>query len=128
MIKKIDVAYIHSPHGKQIAEWYANHLGLPIAAEFPGWTEFGMESGSRFGVDHTGFPSSTVQKQAVVLSFAVDDIHGAVRQMARNGIKFYPSPEKAIFDVGPSLVATFEDPDGNYAQLSQRKSQDNAET
>jgi len=27
----------------------------------------------------------------------------------------------AIFDVGPSRVATFIDPDGNWMQLAQRK-------
>jgi hypothetical protein len=41
--------------------------------------------------------------------------------LAGHGVRFYPSAVMAIFDVGPSLVATFLDPDGNGMQLSQRK-------
>jgi hypothetical protein len=36
-------------------------------------------------------------------------------------VRFYPSKEDAIFEAGPSLVATFQDPAGNWMQLSQRK-------
>ena len=63
-----------------------------------------------------------VEKQAVMISFRVDDIEIAVAELVAKGVKFYPSKEKAIFDVGPSLVATFVDPDGNWMQLSQPKS------
>jgi hypothetical protein len=31
---------------------------------------------------------------------------------------------KTIFDVGPTLVPTFEDPDGNFIQISQPKNAD----
>ena len=60
-----------------------------------------------------------------MISFAVDDIYGAVRVLGERGVRFYPDDDRdrAVFDVGPSLVATFEDPDGNYVQLSQRKAQ-----
>jgi hypothetical protein len=44
-----------------------------------------------------------------------------VRALAAKGVRFYPSAEETIFDVGPSLVATFEDPDGNWVQLNQPK-------
>jgi len=80
-----------------------------------------MAHGSRFAVDHTGFPSSVVQRQPLMVSFEVDDIHAAVDDLAGRGVRFYPSGEKTVFDVGPSLVATFEDADGNWAQLSQQK-------
>lgn len=58
-----------------------------------------------------------------MISFAVEDIHAAVKDLAGKGVRFYPDNDiaKTIFDVGPSLVATFEDPDGNFMQLSQRK-------
>lgn len=56
-----------------------------------------------------------------MVSFEVDDIHAAVDDLAGRGVRFYPSGEKTVFDVGPSLVATFEDADGNWAQLSQQK-------
>lgn len=122
MIKSLSVAYVHSPHGRELADWYSKTLGMEITAEYPGWTEFGMEQGSRFAVDHTSFPRSAVEKQAIVLSFEVDDIHAAVRELADRGVRFYPSRDDAIFDVGPQLVATFVDPDGNFAQLNCPKS------
>lgn len=121
MIRGLSVAYVHSPHGDKLAEWYSKILGLPVKGSFPGWTEFGLDSGSRFAVDHTGFPRSVVEKQPIMLSFQVDDIEAEVRQLAAKGVRFYPSAEMTIFDVGPSLVATFEDPDGNWFQLNQPK-------
>jgi predicted enzyme related to lactoylglutathione lyase len=80
-----------------------------------------MADGTRFAIDHIHFPSSVVQRQAVMISLRVDDIHSAVEAMAKKGVRFYPSKEKTIFDVGPTLVATFEDPEGNWLQLNQIK-------
>ena len=121
MIKSISVVYLHSSHGSQLAGWYSDKLGLPVKAAFPGWTEFELEGGSRFAIDYIGFPSSVVQRQPVMISFEVDDIRTAVDELAARGVRFYPSKEDTIFDVGPSLVATFEDAEGNWAQLSEIK-------
>jgi hypothetical protein len=120
MILGIDVAFIHSPH-RALADWYADVLGLPKGYGDDGWQSFQMSEGSRFAIDYTTFPRSAVEKQAIVLSFKVDDIHQAVETLKKRGVAFYPSAETTIFDVGPSLVATFIDPDGNWMQLSQRK-------
>ena len=121
MIQGLSVAYIHSPNGGTLSEWYSKTLGLPVGASFPGWTEFKMASGSRFAIDGTEFPRSIVEKQPIMLSFLVDDIHRAVKELAARGVEFYPSAEKTVFDVGPALVATFADPDGNWMQLNQPK-------
>ena len=121
MIKGLSVAYIHSPHGQELSNWYSATMGLGVAAPYPGWTEFSMTSGSRFAIDQSSFPRSVVEKQPIMLSFAVANIHDAVDTLAARGVRFYPSPETTIFDVGRSLVATFEDPDGNWVQLDQRK-------
>jgi predicted enzyme related to lactoylglutathione lyase len=122
MIKGIDVAYIHTPN-KQLADWYEQTLGLKKGYGDSGWQSFNMGNGSRFGMDFVTYPSSTVQKQPIMISFAVDDIHAAVEELAKKGVRFYPDNDKTktIFDVGPSLVATIEDPDGNFVQLSQAK-------
>lgn len=121
MIKQLSVAYFHSAHGRQLADWYSATLGIAIGAEYPGWTEFKMEHGSRVAVDHTAFPRSPVEKQPIVLSFEVEDIDAAVRELAEKGVRFWPSLEKTIFDAGPQLVATFVDPDGNFVQLNSPK-------
>ncbi|MHA1355887.1 MAG: hypothetical protein ACTSPK_13495 [Candidatus Heimdallarchaeota archaeon] len=39
--------------------------------------------------------------------------------MEEKGVEFYG--KNKIQDVGPTLVATFCDPEGNWMQLSQRK-------
>jgi hypothetical protein len=62
-----------------------------------------------------------VESQAIMLSFRVADIQQAVETLSGRGVRFYPSAEEAIFEAGPSLVSTFQDPAGNWVQLSQRK-------
>jgi predicted enzyme related to lactoylglutathione lyase len=62
-----------------------------------------------------------MENQAIMISFRVADIHLAVETLATRGVHFYPSLEAAIFEPGPSLVATFQDPAGNWVQLSQRR-------
>ncbi|AZZ35896.1 hypothetical protein CIK05_03495 [Bdellovibrio sp. qaytius] len=122
MIKGIDVTYIHTPN-KELADWYEKTLGLKKGYGDSAWQSFDMDKGSKFAMDFVSYPSSTVQKQSIMISFAVDDIQAAVQELASKGVRFYPDNDitKTIFDVGPSLVATFEDPDGNFVQLSQTK-------
>ena len=121
MIRKVSVAYIHSADGGKLAEWYEKTLGLPVYNRWDRWTEFNLEEGSRFAIDDTSFPRSPVEKQPVVISFEVKDIREAVRELHGRGVRFHPSVEETIFDVGPQLVATFQDPDGNWVQLNQPK-------
>lgn len=125
MVKGIDVTYIHTPN-KELASWYEEKLGLKKGYGDEAWQAFDTENGSRFALDFISYPSSTVQKQSIMISFAVEDIHAAVEDLAAKGVRFYPDNDKeqTIFDVGPSLVATFEDPDGNFMQLSQAKNFD----
>jgi catechol 2,3-dioxygenase-like lactoylglutathione lyase family enzyme len=120
MIKGIDVVFVHTPH-KELGDWYAEVLGFEKGYGDDHWQEYRVEEGSRFAIDFTSFPRSVVEKQAMMISFKVNDIRGAVAELASRGVRFYPSQEKAVFDVGPALVATFQDPDGNWMQLSQRK-------
>ncbi|MCI0405385.1 MAG: hypothetical protein L0209_04835 [candidate division Zixibacteria bacterium] len=122
MVKGIDVVYIHTPN-KQLSEWYEKMLDLKKGYGDNTWQEFEMGRGSRFAFDFVSYPSSTVQKQSIVLSFEVEDIKRTVEDLAGKGVRFYPDNDKSrtIFDVGPSLVATFEDPDGNFVQISQKK-------
>ena len=61
------------------------------------------------------------EKQPIVLRFHGDDLGKTVQELAAKGVRFHPSAEKTIFDVGPSLVATFGDPDGDWVQLNQPK-------
>ena len=53
--------------------------------------------------------------------FEVTDIEKSVSQMIGKGVEFYiPEGQKTpIFTRGPTKIATFKDPDGNYLQLIQ---------
>jgi hypothetical protein len=119
MIQGIDVVFIHSPY-KELKDWYAKMFDLETVYSDETWNEFRMKSVSRFAVEFNEFPRSVIENQAVMISFRVADIHTAVRMLAERGVQFFPSTEKAIFQAGPSLVATFQDPAGNWMQLSQR--------
>ena len=119
MIQGIDVVFIHSPY-KELAEWYSKVLGLAKGFSDSEWTEYQTEGVTRFAVEHVGYPRSDVENQPIMISFRVADIQLAVETLAARGVRFYPSAEETIFEVGPSLVATFLDPAGNWVQLSQR--------
>jgi hypothetical protein len=120
MILGIDVAFIHTPH-HALADWYADVLCLPKGCGDDGWQSFQVSEGSRFAIDYTAFPRSAIEKQAILLSFKVDHIRKEDGVLTGRKVRFYPSAETAILDVGPSLVGTFTEPDGNWMQLSRRK-------
>ncbi len=120
MIEGIDVVYIHSPY-PELVEWYAEVLGLHPGYTDDHWTEYQTRGVTRFAVEYASYPRSVVENQAIMISFRVTDIHQAVATLAERGVRFHPSPQDTIFEAGPSLVATFQDPAGNWVQLSQRK-------
>ena len=121
MINKIDVVFIHTTNFTNTALWYKNVIGLNTGYGDSHWQEFSMKEGSRFAMDAVGGNASGPEAQSIVISFGTDNIHEEVKRLAALGVEFYPSVEKTIFDVGPTLVATFKDPEGNWVQLSQRK-------
>ncbi|MBK5114498.1 MAG: VOC family protein [Candidatus Heimdallarchaeota archaeon] len=124
MIIGVDVVFIHVKNPEKMAEWYQEKLGLEIDHKTPdlGWQEFKMGDErpiTRFALDYGGTNPSQVEQQPIVISFKVSNIKSAVEQLEQKGIEFFG--EEKISDVGPTLVATFKDPEGNFLQLSQRK-------
>jgi len=120
LILGVDVVFLHTPH-QQLREWYQDKLQLKPGYGDDHWQEFSMPQGSRFALDFTGYPRSMIEKQAVMISFQVADIHEAVALLQERAVRFAETPDGVVFDAGPSLVATFQDPDGNWLQISQRK-------
>jgi predicted enzyme related to lactoylglutathione lyase len=124
MIKGIDVVFIHVKNPKLMAKWYKEKLGLKIGFSTPdkGWQEFYLDENrlaTRFALDYGGEDPSPIEKQPIIISFKVEYIEIAVKKLERKGVEFLG--ENKIIDVGTSLVATFQDPEKNYLQLSQRK-------
>jgi len=122
MIRGIDVTFLHSPNFSDLTRWYSEVLGLKTGYGDGHWQEFAMSDGSRFAIDAGSDEPSEVERQPIVVSFRVDDIAGVVAELVAKGVAFYPDVRNAIHDVGPTLVATFRDPEGRWMQLSQRKS------
>jgi catechol 2,3-dioxygenase-like lactoylglutathione lyase family enzyme len=120
VIAGIDVVFIHST-AKDLVDWYTGILGLKIVYSDQTWTEYLTEGTTRFAIEHVSYPKSVVENQAMMISFRVANIYQAVEILAALGVRFFPSCETAIFEAGSSLVATFQDPAGNWVQLSQRK-------
>ena len=124
MILGIDVVFIHVRNPEKMRQWYSDVLGLEIGfqADDSTWKEFILpqkDLATRFAHDHPEPSPSTIEKQPIMVSFRVDDISSAVTQLQRKGVDFYG--EHKIRDVGPSLAATFQDPEGNWIQISQPK-------
>ncbi|MFW9918094.1 MAG: VOC family protein [Candidatus Thorarchaeota archaeon] len=124
MITGIDVVYLHVKSPTKMAEWYRGVLGVEMGfqTEDLHWQELGLPSKgtiTRFGLDWVGDDLSSVESQHIMISFGVDDIYQLVDMLEKKGIEFYGTPK--IHDVGPTLVATTQDPEGNWIQFSQRK-------
>ncbi|MFX1252848.1 MAG: VOC family protein [Promethearchaeota archaeon] len=124
MIIGIDVVFLHIRNPKMMVRWYKEKLGLEIGFQTPdlSWQEFDLpptRPPTRFALDYPASDLSIVEKQPIVISFKVLNIYKVVTELKAKGIKFFGSP--VIQDVGPSLYATFQDPEGNWLQISQRK-------
>lgn len=123
MIEGIDVVFLHVKDPKMMAQWYSEKFGLKIKFKVPdeSWQEFSIESNSttRFALDYGGPDPSDVEKQSIIFSFKVRNIHEVVSHLEKLEVQFIG--KEKIIDVGTSLIATFRDPEGNYLQLSQRK-------
>ncbi len=121
MIRGVDVVFLHTSSLSELTEWYRDVLGLEAGYGDGHWQEFVMAEGSRFALDGMSDQPSEVERQHTMVSFRVDDIELAMAELRSNGVVFYPNGEGAVFDVGPALVASFQDPEGRWMQLSQQK-------
>jgi len=124
MILGVDVAFIHVKDPEKTAKWYEEILGLKISFREPDntWQEFAFKdnkTNTRFALDYGGNNPSEVEQQAIIISFKVADIKKAVKELEEKKVEFYG--KNKISDVGPTLVTTIKDPEGNWIQLSQRK-------
>ncbi|MHA1463432.1 MAG: VOC family protein [Candidatus Heimdallarchaeota archaeon] len=124
MILSIDVVFIHVKDSELMANWYQEKLGLDIKNTTPdlSWQEFALSENqvpTRFALDYGGSNPSLIEQQPIIISFKVADIYKAVNELEKRAVIF--SGSQKVLDVGPTLVATFQDPEGNYLQISQRK-------
>jgi len=122
MILGIDIVYLHAFSAEELGNWYTEVLGIDLHFKTfnNSWQEFDFRKSppTRFAIDATGMMKSDVERQPIMISFRVDDVKAMVKALKKKGIEFYGSPK--IKKEGFSLFATFQDPAGNWLQLSQR--------
>ena len=122
MIMGIDVVYLHVFDSETLGKWYSEILGLDFKFKTSdqSWQEYDFDKSppSRFAIEAIRMPISQPEKQSIMISFRVDDIEEMVSNLEKKGIRFFGEPK--IKKEGYSLFATFQDPAGNWLQLSER--------
>jgi predicted enzyme related to lactoylglutathione lyase len=104
-----------SEQPERLIRFYADVVGLTNIPQIgPGAF---MAGGAAFLVDgHDGVHGSAREPQRVLLTFSVGDVVAEQARLEAAGVKFVRPATKEPWG---GYVATFEDPDGNYCQLSQ---------
>jgi predicted enzyme related to lactoylglutathione lyase len=102
-----------SAQPERLIAFYSDVVGLPRLAQV-GLGAF-MAGTTGFLVDgHSEVSEKAREPQRVLLTFTVDDAKGEQARLEGAGVTFVRPATKEPWG---GLVATFEDPDGNYCQL-----------
>ncbi len=124
MIKGIDSLGIFSENPKVLANFYKDKVGLKMTIEAElgqGDDLFGFEFGkgtTLYITRHQDLHGKSLQPERIILNFEVENIEDEVKKFDEFGVKKIQD----LYHVeGYGLIATFEDPDGNYFQLVQLK-------
>lgn len=125
MVSAIEDITIFSENAQKLADFYKNSLGLKVEIEAEmgesGEKVFGfkMQGGSGFAiVDHSKVRGKNTLPERMMVNFRVDDITAEVKRLDKLGTRKIRDTYH-LQEYG--LIATYEDPDGNYFQLVQTK-------
>lgn len=121
MIKRVDSVVLFSEDPKKLYEFYKDTVGVNFSVEAEigeGENLYGYESKDSSGfyiVHHSEVSGKTKEPKRVMVNFEVDDIEADTRKLKQAGVKVITEPYH-MENYG--YIATFEDPDGNYFQLT----------
>ncbi|MCY3413125.1 MAG: VOC family protein [Candidatus Heimdallarchaeota archaeon] len=113
MLKYIAHVVVYTKNMKQAMEFYTNMLGCEVEFETPSYTQLSInKSQTKLGLHMLeGFSFDGV---ATEVSFAVQDVREAQRQLEGRGIQF----ERDAIEISPNTwVANFKDLDGNNLSI-----------
>ena len=120
--------FFKSPDPETLCAWYAEHLGMTIGPDFNGAVfhanaqpSEGYSVWSPFKDDTTYFAPSD---QTFLINLIVDDLDGALAQVAAAGATVHGEPERSEF----GAFGWFTDPAGNKVELWQPDGGDAAES
>lgn len=122
MIRGLEGVLISSEDPKALADFYKEKVGLESGEEF----EYGEEKAVGYmlklgdmeiGIlSHSDIKGKNQSPARIMLNIEVDDEEAEVKRLKEAGVKVVAD----IYHVeGYGLIATFEDPDGNYFQFVQ---------
>ncbi|MBO9534945.1 MAG: VOC family protein [Solirubrobacteraceae bacterium] len=114
-------------------DFYTRVLGFELCADLPlgeGARWLTVRSSTAPGsvelvLEPNGNPVATAYQQGLraqgipITSFATDDINAEVARLQSLGVVFTQAPT----DIGPAILATFDDTCGNLIQIAQAKPQ-----
>lgn len=122
MIKGIESVGFFSENPKILADFYKDKVGLKLTIEAElGEGEdlfgFGFGKGATLYITkHQDVKGKNSQPERIILNLEVDNIEEDVKRLDGSGVKKIQD----LYHVeGYGLIATYEDPDGNYFQLVQ---------
>ena len=121
MIRALEAVILSSENAKKLAEFYREKVGLVQGQEMEigdkgekGY-DFELKGASLYILDHSDIKGKNSQGPRVMF-LEVDDIEKEAKRLNNADVK----KVQDIYHVeGYGLIATFEDPDGNYFQLVQ---------
>ena len=123
MIKGLESILIGSQNATKLAKYYREIVGLNQTMSFEmgekdekGFYFEMKESASICIMDHSKVKGKSKESDRIIFNLEVDDIEKEVTRMKKGKAKLIRDTYH-IQDYG--LVATFEDPDGNYFQFVQ---------
>lgn len=124
MIKGIDSVGIFSENPKILADFYKDKVGLNLTIEVElgeGEDLFGFEFGqgsTLYITKHEAVKGKNSKPERIILNLEVDNIEEDAKRLDGLSVK---KIQEVYHVEGYGLIATYEDPDGNYFQLVQVK-------
>lgn len=122
MFRGIDGVRINSDNAKALAEFYRDKVGLEMTNEFEGEDgskgyEFSFKNGPSFNVhEHSDIKGKNEDAPRFFINYEVNDLEREAERLEKESVKVI----QELYHVeGYGLIATYEDPDGNYFQLVQ---------
>lgn len=116
MITRFGGATIWSSDLNRLLPFYRDTMGMPIALESPDLVILGeMEQPSLCLGTHSEIRGPNQDRHRFLVRLATDDIHAEVQRLGDAGVPIYQQPEH---QGGGFWIATCEDPDGNFVQLT----------
>lgn len=122
MIKGIEGILLSTEDPKKLAEFYRDVVGLEIKEEYEGeggvmGYEMDVKSGSGLFINaHDKVKGKNKEPERIIINLEVDDIE---KESAILKEKKAKQIQEVYHVEGYGLIATFEDPDGNYFQFVQ---------